>query len=58
VYKQHRIHVKQQTCSGERGKDLFPIVNVMRGMDEILLQSINECPGGFGSFSHSFRQGN
>lgn len=54
MYKLQRIHVKQQTCSGERGKDLFPMVNVMCGIVAILLQFINDCPGGFGSFSQSF----
>lgn len=45
---------KMHTCSGERGKDLFPIVNEMYGMAAILSQLINDFPKGFGSISHSF----
>jgi len=49
-----KIDHKTQTCSGERGNDLFPMVNVICGMFAISLQSINVCPTGLGSFSHSF----
>jgi len=53
-----KIDHKTQTCFGERGNDLFPIVNVICGMVSILLQSINVCPTGLGSFSHSFYRKN
>lgn len=43
-----------QTCCGGTGKDLSPIVNVICGKAVTLLQSINDCPTGFGSFSQSF----
>ena len=42
------------TCAGERGKDLFPILNEIYGMAAILSQSINDFPMGFGSLSHNF----
>jgi hypothetical protein len=42
------------TCSGDRGNDLFPILNIISGMVGILSQFINDCPTGLGSFSHSF----
>jgi hypothetical protein len=42
------------TCSGESENNLFPIVNVMCGILEMLLQFINDSPTGFGSLSQSF----
>lgn len=48
------VQNKMHTCSGERGKDLFPIVNEMYGMAAILSQLRNDFPKGFGSISHSF----
>lgn len=45
---------KFPTCSGDREKVLFPIVNEMSGRLPMLLQSINGIPNGFGSFSHTF----
>ena len=45
---------KMHTCCGERGKDLFPILNEIYGMAAILSQSINDFPMGFGSLSHNF----
>jgi len=65
MLKQHEYYVglrtidhRTQTCCGERGNDLFPIVNVICGIVSMLLQSINVCPTGLGSFSHSFYRKN
>ena len=41
------------TCSGVRLKGLSPMVNVMFGMVEMLLQSIDDCPIGLGRLSHN-----
>lgn len=41
------------TCSGVRTKGLFPIVNVMFGILERLLQLITDSPDGLGRLSHS-----
>lgn len=45
---------KTCTCSGERVKDLFPIVNETSGMNAMLSQLTNDLLNGFGSFSHNF----
>ena len=42
-----------QTCSGVRLKVFFPIVNVMFGILERLLQSITDSPIGLGKLSQS-----
>lgn len=48
------IDHRTKTCSGERVNDLFPIMNVICGIASMLLQFMNDCPTGLGSFSHSF----
>ena len=45
---------RTHTCSGEREKDLFPIVNITSGRAAILSHSINGFPKGLGSLSHTF----
>lgn len=46
---------KIHTCSGERGKDLFPMTKETYGMLAMLSQLINGFRLGFGSLSHSFK---
>lgn len=51
--KEHNDN-KNHTWSGDRGKDLFPNMNVTFGKAAILSQLINDFPKGFGSLSHTF----
>lgn len=54
VNAENILNKKIQTCSGESGNDLFPIVNETSGKLSISSQLINDFPPGFGMISHNF----
>lgn len=53
TWKKIYLWYQSLTCSGVRTKDLFPMVNAMSGMFEMLSHSITDSPDGLGRLSQS-----